>query len=210
MRQLTSEIVNGAIFAALVVLTSEMQHVATPQRPAVPSQGSVAVEQLSADDARTVRTESFAASLARSSFAPDATREASATPPFLAVGERGLVPASGQVTREAVDRGAASDSAQHPAASPSQRVDAKAATSQIPDASKIDAYVPPIKRQRPVTPPLAFNAPAEKAAKSSAGKAAKAQVKRAAARKGQEAARSSLGAGTRAKVASEAALKAKQ
>jgi hypothetical protein len=98
---------------------------------------------------------------------------------------------------------------QRPVAALSDRVDAKPAALTIPDASKVDAYVPPIRRQRPVTPPLAFKAPAEKAAKGAAGKTAKAPVKRVA-RKGQEAARSSLGAGARAKVASEAASKAKQ
>ena len=208
MRQLTSEIVNGAVFAALVVLTSEMQRLGPQPRFAEPSQRSVAGDSAPGDDVRTVRTESFAAALARSSFAPDATRDASALTAVSAAGELGSAPALGQVARDTSDSGAVSTSTQRPVAALVEQVAVKPAASRIPD-SKIDAYVPPIKRQRPVTPPLAFNAPAEKAAKGSAGKAAKAQAKRAA-RKGQEAARSSLGAGARAKVASEAAPKAKQ
>jgi hypothetical protein len=205
MRQLTSEIVNGAVFAALVVLTSEMQRLGPQPRFAEPAQRSVAGDPAPGND---VRTESFAAALARSSFAPDATRDASALTAVSAAGEPGSAPALGQVARDTSDSGAVSTSTQRPVAALVEQVAVKPAASRIPD-SKIDAYVPPIKRQRPVTPPLAFNAQAEKAAKGSAGKAAKAQAKRAA-RKGQEAARSSLGAGARAKVASEAAPKAKQ
>lgn len=204
MRQLTSEIVNGAVFAALVVLTSEMQRLGPQPRFAEPAQRSVAGDPAPGNDVRTVRTESFAAALARSSFAPDA----SALTAVSAAGELGSAPALGQVARDTSDSGAVSTSTQRPVAALVEQVAVKPAASRIPD-SKIDAYVPPIKRQRPVTPPLAFNAQAEKAAKGSAGKAAKAQAKRAA-RKGQEAARSSLGAGARAKVASEAAPKAKQ
>ena len=209
MRQLTSEVVNGAIFAALVVLASEMQRLAPQHRLAEPSQRAVADNPAPGNDTRPARTESFAASLARSSFVSDAARDARALAAVSADSELGSVPASGQGVRDAVDRGTASASAQRPVAALSDRVDIKPAGPNIPDASKIDAYVPPIRRQRPVTPPLAFKAPDEKAAKGAAGKTGKAQVKRAA-RKGQEAARSSLGAAARAKVASEAAPKVKQ
>jgi hypothetical protein len=202
MRQLTSEIVNGAIFAALVVLASEMQRLGPQPQLAGPSQRAVVDNPAAGNDTRTERTESFAAALARSSFASDATRGASALTAVSATVE------PGQVARDTSDSSAVSTSTQRPVAALVEQVAVKPAASRIPD-SKIDAYVPPIKRQRPVTPPLAFNAPAEKAAKGSAGKAAKVQAKRAA-RKGQEAARSSLGAGARAKVASEAAPKTKQ
>ena len=90
-----------------------------------------------------------------------------------------------------------------PIATPAERVSAK------PAGSKIDAFVPPIRRQRPVTPPLTFSEPSSaKSAKGPAPKAVKAQVKRAS-RKGPEPARSALGAASPGKVASEAATASK-
>lgn len=72
-----------------------------------------------------------------------------------------------------------------------------------PSRPIVDAHVPPIRRQRPATPPLAFAATADKAAKGKSRSGAKTQVKKAA-RKGQEASRSSLGAASRVKAARNA------
>ena len=203
MRQLTCEILNGAIFAALVVLASEMQRQVPLPRLAEPSQPAIDGGPASRSD---VRTQSFAAfPLARSALVSAPKPDASALAAVPAAGELGSAPASGQAARDTSDAGTAVASPLW-IAPPAERVSAG------PAASKIDAFVRPIRRQRPSTPPLTFSEPASaKAAKGSERKVPntpKAQVKRAA-RKGQEPARSALGAASPGKVASEAAAASK-
>lgn len=205
MWRLSSEVVNGAIFAGLVVLASEMQRQAPLPRLAEPSQQSVTGEATSGSDLRAVRTESFAASsLVSVSPSSDRAQDTSASARTPMADQLPSIAETGDRARETRGQDAAVTLTALPAASPPERSGAKSIATGTADASKVDAYVPPIRRQRPVTPPLAFNVPAEKGAAAASRKAAKSQVKRAAARKAQEPARSSLGAGARAKVVSEA------
>jgi hypothetical protein len=203
MWRLSAEVVNGAIFAGLVVLASEMQWQAPLPRLTEPSQQSA-----TGSDLRAVRTESFAASsLVSVSPASDRAQDTVRAP---ATEQVPSMAAAGDRARETREQDAAVTLTALPAAAPPERSALKPVPVRTADESKIDAYVPPIRRQRPVTPPLAFNVPAEKGAAAASRKAAKSQVKRAAARKAQEPARSSLGAGARAKVASETAPSANQ
>jgi hypothetical protein len=187
MRQLTSEFVNGAMFAALVVLASAMQ------RPSEAGNGAVAppvTGKTQSGSEPGERTGRFAAALGQSSFAGHAVGDTSA--------RTSVLPAQPAVAvREPVASGAAAIGTHAPAAVASKEAAAKPAQSQL------DAFVPPIRRQRPTTPPLAFGAPAEKPTAGASGKAKKGPVKRAAGRKDAQEQRSALGAGTQAKVASD-------
>jgi len=188
MRQLTSEFVNGAIFAALVVLTSAMQRPSEARTGAASPSPVISATQSGREAAE--RTGSFAPALGQSSFAAHAVGDTST--------HTSILPAQSAVAvREPVASGTAAIATRAPAVVPSKEAAA------MPSQSKIDAVVPPIRRQRPTTPPLAFGAPTEKPTAGASGKAKKAPVKRAAGRKDAEEQRSALGAGTRAKVASD-------
>lgn len=184
MRLSASEILNGAIFAALVVLASEVQRADAPAPPADPSRhsGAASASASSQIDAEPTERDGFAVRPE-----PGASSGASA----------------------GADAGTRTHPASEEARSPGQPL--RATEPALPKAASlnesagalraeqtVDAFVPPIKRQRPVTPPLVFKAPSEKSTERAARKITKAKAKRAA-RKGQDAARSSLGAGAKAK-----------
>ena len=222
MRQLTSEILNGAIFAALVILASEVHRYGSPPLPSLSHRSNAVTDSHSSvTEAHDAPRTSFAVrSVAGSSHgATDAGRNGARTEGSAAADTafgsdragHATVPTTVVASPEA-DTRAALPVARDPnrpvtASAPADRSPALPAErkSAPPAERRIDAYVAPIRRQRPVTPPLTFNEPSSaKEAKGSARKPVKAQVKRAA-RNGQEAARSALGADVRSKIANDAA-----
>lgn len=190
MRLPASELLNGVIFAALVVLASEMQRF--PSRPSEAS--GQATEPVSLQD---VRTHNFApSSLARSSLASSLARDADDGAEVPTVGEANPVPRAAENARDVSGAGAGS-ALPRQAAIPAERMNT------APAAPEIDAFVPPVRRQRPITPPLTFAEPSPaKKNKVTKRKAAKTEVRRAAHKK-PEPARSALGGATREAAASK-------
>lgn len=187
MRLPASELLNGVIFAALVVLASEMQRF--PSRPSEAL--GQATEPVSLQD---VRTHNFApSSLARSSLASSLADDGAEFP---TVGEANPVPRAAENARDVSGAGAGS-ALPRQAAIPAERMNT------APAAPEIDAFVPPVRRQRPITPPLTFAEPSPaKKNKLTKRKAAKTEVRRAAHKK-PEPARSALGGATREAAASK-------
>lgn len=205
MRRLASDTLNGAIFAALVVLASATEPETLVQSDPVSADAKDTGSQSEETEVPSAGRESFAVpSLAGTSPGDSAgspmdgrsdnfvgveqgSEKPLTTPPAASAG---AAPRAGkQAALQGTGEHGRPVSAGEPAFSRTLPSGAKA-------AAKVDALVPPIRRQRPETPPLVFKAPSEKQAVRKSRKAAKSQPKRAASKR-QDGERSSLGASSR-------------